>query len=148
MSEQNTPIEEHQDVNKLIAERKHKLAALREQGNAFPNDFRRDATSDQLHAQYEQLSKEELEAKQVRVTVAGRIMLRRVMGKASFATIQDVGGKIQLYVALKSLPEGVYEEGFKKWDLGDIIGGSGVSSYTPSGKLFSATYSWILPPTS
>ena len=55
MSEQNTPIEEHQDVNKLIAERKHKLAALREQGNAFPNDFRRDATSDQLHAQYEQL---------------------------------------------------------------------------------------------
>ena len=89
MSEQNTPIEEHQDVNKLIAERKHKLAALREQGNPFPNDFRRDATSDQIHTQYEQFSKEELEAKQIRVTVAGRIMLRRVMGKASFVTIQD-----------------------------------------------------------
>ena len=110
MSEQNNPIEEHQDINKLIAERKHKLAALREQGNPFPNDFRRDATSEQILAQYEHLSKEELEEKKIRVTVAGRMMLRRIMGKASFTTIQDVGGKIQLYVALKSLPEGVYED--------------------------------------
>ncbi len=120
MSEQNTPIEEHQDVNKLIAERKHKLAGLRELGNPFPNDFRRDATSDQIHAQYEHLSKEELEEKKIRVTVAGRMMLRRIMGKASFTTIQDVGGKLQLYVARDSLAENVYNEGFKKWDLGDI----------------------------
>ncbi len=135
MSEQNTPIEEHQDVNKLIAERKDKLATLREQGNPFPNDFRRDATSDQIHAQYDHLSKEELEEQKIRVTVAGRMMLRRVMGKASFATIQDVGGKVQLYVARDSLPENVYNEEFKKWDLGDIIGGSGVLFKTQTGEL-------------
>ena len=135
MSEQNNPIEEQQDVNKLIAERKHKLAALREQGNPFPNDFRRDSISNEVIAQYDHLSKEELEAQQIRVVVAGRIMLRRIMGKASFATIQDVGGKIQLYVARDSLAGDNYNEGFKKWDLGDIVGASGVLFKTQTGEL-------------
>ncbi len=135
MSEQNNPIEEQQDVNKLIAERKHKLAALREQGNPFPNDFRRDSVSDEIIAKYDHLSKEELEAQQIRVVVAGRIMLRRIMGKASFATIQDVGGKIQLYVARDSLQGDNYNEGFKKWDLGDIVGASGVLFKTQTGEL-------------
>ncbi len=135
MSEQNNPIEEHQDVNKLIAERKHKLAALREQGNPFPNDFRRDSTSDDIHAKYDHLSKEELEAQQIRVVVAGRMMLRRIMGKASFTTIQYVGGKIQLYVARDSLQGDNYNEGFKKWDLGDIVGASGVLFKTQTGEL-------------
>lgn len=135
MSEQNNPIEEQQDVNKLIAERKHKLAALREQGNPFPNDFRRDSISNEVIEQYDHLSKEELEAQQIRVVVAGRIMLRRVMGKASFATIQDVGGKIQLYVARDSLQGDNYNEGFKKWDLGDIVGASGVLFKTQTGEL-------------
>lgn len=135
MSEQNNPIEEQQDVNKLIAERKHKLAALREQGNPFPNDFRRDSISNEVIEQYDHLSKEELEAQQIRVVVAGRIMLRRIMGKASFATIQDVGGKIQLYVARDSLQGDNYNEGFKKWDLGDIVGASGVLFKTQTGEL-------------
>lgn len=135
MSEQNNPIEEQQDVNKLIAERKHKLAALREQGNPFPNDFRRDSVSNEVIEKYDHLSKEELEAQQIRVVVAGRIMLRRIMGKASFATIQDVGGKIQLYVARDSLQGDNYNEGFKKWDLGDIVGASGVLFKTQTGEL-------------
>lgn len=135
MSEQNTPIEEQQDVNKLMAERKHKLAALREQGNPFPNDFRREHISNEVLAQYEQLSKEELEEQKIRVVVAGRMMLRRIMGKASFTTIQDVGGKIQLYVARDSLQGDVYNEGFKKWDLGDIVGASGTLFKTQTGEL-------------
>ncbi len=95
-----------------------KLAQLREQGNAFPNDFRRDTTSDKLHAAYDGKSAEELDALAVDVSVAGRMMTRRIMGKASFANLQDVGGNIQLYVARDELPEGVYNEQFKKWDLG------------------------------
>jgi lysyl-tRNA synthetase, class II len=135
MSEPQQPQQEAQDVNKLIAERKHKLAALREQGNPFPNDFRRDSTSDQLIAKYADFTKEQLEAEKITVSLGGRIMTRRIMGKASFTTIADMGGKIQLYVARDSLPEGVYNEQFKKWDLGDIIGATGHLFKTQTGEL-------------
>ncbi|MDP4536079.1 lysine--tRNA ligase [Alkalimonas collagenimarina] len=135
MSEQNTPEQAVPDVNKLIAERKSKLAALREQGQPFPNDFRRDSLSSDVLAKYDALSKEELEAKAVKVSLAGRMMTRRIMGKASFATIMDMGGKVQVYVARDSLAEGFYNEQFKKWDLGDIVGLTGTLFKTQTGEL-------------
>ena len=82
------------DLNNELKTRREKLAALREQGVAFPNDFRRDHTSDQLHADFDGKENEELEALNVEVAVAGRMMTRRIMGKASFVTLQDVGGRI------------------------------------------------------
>ncbi|WP_213996616.1 lysine--tRNA ligase [Arsukibacterium sp.] len=135
MAEQQNPNDEIQDVNKLIAERKHKLAALRADGFMFPNDFRRDSISSELIAKYDHLSKEELEAQKITVSLGGRIMTRRIMGKASFTTIADMGGKIQLYVARDNLAEGVYNEQFKKWDLGDIIGATGHLFKTQTGEL-------------
>ncbi len=98
------------DLNNELKTRREKLAALREQGVAFPNDFRRDHTSDQLHADFDGKENEELEALNVEVAVAGRMMTRRIMGKASFVTLQDVGGRIQLYVARDDLAEGVYND--------------------------------------
>lgn len=80
---------------------------------AFPNDFRRDHTSDQLHEEFDAKDNRELESLNIEVSVAGRMMTRRIMGKASFVTLQDVGGRIQLYVARDSLPEGVYNDQFK-----------------------------------
>jgi len=123
------------DENKLIAQRREKLAALREQGVAFPNDFRRNVMAGELHAEYGEKSKEELEKLGVRVSIAGRMMLKRVMGKASFATVQDMSGRIQLYVTRDELPEGFYNEQFKKWDLGDIIGAEGKLMKTNKGEL-------------
>jgi len=123
------------DENKLIVQRREKLSALRESGNAFPNDFRRDSLSAALHVQYDELSKEELEEKQIRVSVAGRMMLQRVMGKASFATLKDMDGSIQLFVQRDTLPENIYNEHFKKWDIGDIIGAEGVLFKTKTDEL-------------
>ncbi|MCS4305853.1 lysyl-tRNA synthetase class 2 [Rheinheimera pacifica] len=135
MSDQQQPQEEIQDVNKLIAERKHKLAQLREDGFMFPNDFRRAHISDEVLAKYNDLSKEELEAQKIEVSLGGRMMTRRIMGKASFTTLQDMGGKFQVYVARDSLPEGLYNEQFKKWDLGDILGVKGHLFKTQTGEL-------------
>ena len=87
-----------QDENQIIAERRAKLKALRDQGNPFPNDFEREHLAEALSTQYEALPKEELEALNATVAVAGRIMLKRLMGKASFATIQDVSGRLQIYI--------------------------------------------------
>ncbi|HAD47807.1 MAG TPA: lysine--tRNA ligase [Idiomarina sp.] len=123
------------DVNEQIAQRKAKLTALRDKGIAFPNDFRRDSLANDLQAEYGEATKEELEAQGVRVKVAGRMMTRRIMGKASFATIQDMSGRIQLYVARDNLPEGYYNSEFKKWDLGDIVGASGTLFKTNTGEL-------------
>ena len=134
MSEENKQTET-QDENKLIAQRREKLAALREQGNAFPNHFRRDSLAAELHEQYGDKSTEELEAMAVPVKVAGRLMAKRVMGKASFAKLQDMSGEIQLYLQRDALPEGVYNEGFKKWDVGDIIGAEGTMYRTNKGEL-------------
>lgn len=124
------------DENKLIAERRQKLAGIREAGGtAFPNDFRRNVMAGELQAEYGEKTKEELLESNIRVSVAGRMMLKRVMGKASFATVQDMSGRIQFYVARDDLPDGVYNEQFKKWDIGDIIGGEGILMKTNQGEL-------------
>jgi lysyl-tRNA synthetase class 2 len=97
-----------QEEHALIAQRRAKLNALREAGNAFPNDFRRDVIAGELHAEYDEKDNDMLEAAPVRVKVAGRLMAKRVMGKASFATVQDMSGRIQLFLQRDALPEGVY----------------------------------------
>ncbi|WP_075182621.1 lysine--tRNA ligase [Pantoea sp. 1.19] len=123
------------ELNNELKARREKLGALRRQGVAFPNDFRRDSTADRLHAQYDDISAEALVGEGVEVRVAGRMMTRRIMGKASFVTLQDVGGRIQLYVSRDDLPEGHYNEQFKKWDLGDILGARGTLFKTKTGEL-------------
>jgi lysyl-tRNA synthetase class 2 len=123
-----------QDENTLIAQRRAKLDALREEGIAFPNDFRRNAIAGELHAEYDEQQNEQLEATPIRVKVAGRLMAKRVMGKASFAQLQDMSGRIQLFLQRDSLPEGVYQT-FKGWDIGDIIGAEGVLFKTKTGEL-------------
>ncbi|TDB47833.1 lysine--tRNA ligase [Photorhabdus khanii] len=127
--------EQAPDLNNELQTRREKLAALREKGIAFPNDFRRENMSEELHAQYDDKTQEELEALNIDVTVGGRMMTRRIMGKASFVTLQDMGGRIQLYVARDDLPEGIYNEQFKKWDLGDILGARGKLFKTKTGEL-------------
>ena len=123
-----------QDENALIAQRRSKLQALRDDGNAFPNDFRRNAMAGELHAEYEGRDNESLEAEPVRVKVAGRMMAKRVMGKAAFAQLQDMTGRMQLFLQRDALPEGVYQA-FKGWDVGDIIAAEGVMFRTKTGEL-------------
>lgn len=136
MSEQQSQgVDQALDLNNELQSRREKLAGLRENGMAFPNDFRRDTTSDKLHVAYDKKENKELKALSVEVTVAGRIMTRRIMGKASFVTLQDVGGRIQLYIVRDELGSDVYNERFKKWDLGDIIGAHGKLFKTKSGEL-------------
>ena len=122
------------DESQVMAVRREKLAEIRKHGVAFPNDFRRNAFAGDLQSQYGELSKEELEEKNVTVKVAGRMMLQRDMGKASFATLQDVSGQIQLYVNDQGVGEKIHEE-FKHWDLGDILGAEGVLFKTNHGEL-------------
>ncbi len=122
------------EVERLVEERRAKLKALRSQGNAFPNDFDRTHVAADLHADYQGHSNEQLEAAPTQVTVAGRMMLKRVMGKASFATLQDLSGRIQLYITRDDVTEPVYEA-FKHWDLGDIVGAQGVLFRTRTGEL-------------
>ncbi|MCG8028813.1 MAG: lysine--tRNA ligase [Candidatus Thiodiazotropha taylori] len=124
-----------QDENKLIAQRREKLQQMRDNGNAFPNDFRRNSMAGELHAEYDAKSDEELESLSLRVSLAGRMMSRRVMGKASFAHLQDMSGRMQLFVQRDSLEEGLYNQQFKKWDIGDIIGAEGVLFKTKTGEL-------------
>ncbi|MGD9108855.1 MAG: lysine--tRNA ligase [Gammaproteobacteria bacterium] len=122
------------DVNELIAQRKIKLCELRERGVAFPNDFRRDVMSGELHAHYGDKDNEFLEKEKIHVKIAGRIMLCRIMGKASFIQLQDMSGRIQCYLRKNELGEKVYDE-FKKWDLGDIVGIEGFLFKTKTGEL-------------
>ncbi|MDH5190389.1 MAG: lysine--tRNA ligase [Gammaproteobacteria bacterium] len=124
-----------QDEQEQIKQRREKLSTLREEGIAFPTDFRRDVVAGELHAEYGEKAAEDLEATPVRVKVAGRMMTRRVMGKASFCHIQDMSGKIQLYVTRDVLPEGYYNQQFKKWDIGDILGAEGILFKTKTGEL-------------
>ena len=121
------------DENKLIAERRAKLAALRAQGPAFPNDFRRDALAGELHASFGERSGEWLDANPTHVTVGGRLMFKRVMGKASFGKIADRTGQIQLYLQQEAL--GAAYEAFKGWDVGDLVGASGALFRTRTGEL-------------
>jgi lysyl-tRNA synthetase, class II len=141
-----SPAAEHpaHDENQLIAERREKLKALREaqrqgKGVAFPNDFKPADKAEELFALHGEATKEGLEASPVRASVAGRMMLKRVMGKASFATLQDAsfgpsGGRIQIYLNNESVGEDVHGA-FKHWDLGDIVGAEGVLFKTRTGEL-------------
>lgn len=123
-----------QDENRLIAERRVKLAKLRETGVAYPNDFVPDARAADLHAQYDDQEQPALEEAAVQIKVAGRMMLKRVMGRASFATLQDSTGRIQLYLERGTLGEEVYAA-FKQWDIGDIIAIEGRIFKTNKGEL-------------
>ncbi|MHB1528809.1 MAG: lysine--tRNA ligase [Acidiferrobacteraceae bacterium] len=124
----------HADENTQIAQRRAKLAGLRAEGVAFPNDFRRDALAGDLHVRYGKLSPEVLDQERVTVRIAGRLMAKRVMGKASFAQVQDMSGRMQLFLQQDGLPEGLYER-FKRWDLGDILGAEGTLFKTKTGEL-------------
>jgi len=123
-----------QDESHVIAERRAKLKALREQGVAFPNDYRRSHLAADLHAEHGEKLAEELEPHALRVSVSGRMMLKRVMGKASFATIQDPSSRIQIFVTRENVGDELYDA-FKKWDLGDIVAGEGVLFKTKTGEL-------------
>jgi lysyl-tRNA synthetase class 2 len=122
------------DENQIVAERRAKLAALRAFGNAYPNDFARDALAAELHARYDAKPNEQLEPLAIGVAVAGRMMLKRVMGKACFATLQDASGRIQLYVTVDGVG-GAALDAFKHWDLGDIVGARGTLFKTKTGEL-------------
>ncbi len=126
--------EEFFDENKLIALRRQKLAEWRQLGNAYPTDFRRDALAADLHAAYGDKDGTEFETEHRRVRVAGRMLAKRIMGKASFARLRDMSGDIQLFVQKNALPEGLYED-FKAWDLGDILGAEGTVFKTKTGEL-------------
>jgi len=123
-----------QDDNQLIAERREKLAAIRKQGVAFPNDFKPKDQAADLIRKHGVQSNEELEPLGIPVSVAGRMMLKRLMGKASFATLQDASGRIQLFVTKDALGDAAYET-FKHWDLGDILGAEGILFKTKTGEL-------------
>ena len=129
MTDENT-----QDESKLIAERRRKLDELREHGRAYPNDFRRNATADELHKTFHGHDDETLREENIEVAVVGRMMVKRVMGKASFIKLQDRSGQIQIRLERDRLPEGDYQT-FKKWDVGDIVSASGALFRTKTGEL-------------
>lgn len=132
MSTQNDtpPVSE----NKLIAERREKLGHIRSQGTAYPNHFKPTEQAQELQDQYADKEKEELGSLEVQVTIAGRMMLKRVMGRASFATLQDSSGRIQIYLDKRQVGEECYEQ-FKGWDIGDILGVQGTLFKTNRGEL-------------
>jgi lysyl-tRNA synthetase class 2 len=127
--DQQPPIDE----NKLIAERRQKLAHIREQRNAFPNDFRRDVLAEQLHIAYGAHDATWFDTNVIRVKVAGRMMAKRGQGKVSFVPIQDRSGSIQLFVQANAVGD-IYNE-FKTWDVGDIIAAEGPLFKTKTGEL-------------
>ncbi|WP_323012680.1 lysine--tRNA ligase [Castellaniella sp.] len=131
MSTQDTPAP---DENRLIAERRAKLSTLRELGPVYPNDYRPDTHAATLHADYGALEAEALETQGIQARVAGRMMLKRVMGKASFATLQDASGRLQLYLDRGVLGDEAYAA-FKTWDIGDILGAEGQVFKTNKGEL-------------
>lgn len=125
--------EEYLDESEVYQIRKQKLTELREGGFNFPNQFRRNDLAETLTKEYAGIEKDALADKKIKASVAGRIVLRRIMGKASFFHIQDVSGRIQIYIRANDLPE-IYEQ-FKHWDLGDIVGVKGELFLTNTGEL-------------
>ena len=122
------------DENHIIAERRQKLNQLRAEGPAFPNDFKRTDLFGDIQAQWGSLTAEELEAKAIEVAVSGRMMLKRVMGKAAFATVHDFTGDMQYFITPAEVGEAVYTK-FKTWDLGDIVAARGTLFRTHHGEL-------------
>jgi lysyl-tRNA synthetase class 2 len=131
---ESRPPEPPADENTIIAERRAKLARLREAGPAFPNDFARTHHAADVHARYGGLDRDALAAQNVEVALAGRMMLKRVMGKASFATVQDGSGRIQFFIADDETGAAAHEA-FKHWDIGDIVGARGTLFRTNRGEL-------------
>ncbi len=134
MSKNQNDQNEKLSAHDLIEQRRAKLAEWRQKGKAYPTDFHRDALAEQLLKQYHDKTEPELAAHPIHVKVAGRIMTRRLMGKASFTHIQDMSGRIQLYIRQEDVTPDIYEE-FKQWDLGDIIGVEGHLFKTKTGEL-------------
>jgi lysyl-tRNA synthetase, class II len=129
------PVSEKVDENQIMAERRHKLDQLRLLPRpAFPNDFVPTDRARALAAAHGEKTREMLEATPINVTIAGRMMLKRVQGKASFATLQDSTGRIQLYITNEGVSEATHES-FKHWDLGDIVGVQGTMFKTMKGEL-------------
>ena len=128
-------VEINADENELIRQRREKLGLWRDAFAAYPNTFKPENLAQDLIAGYADFEKEALEQAAVEVSVAGRLMSRRIMGKASFAHVQDRSARIQIYLQRDALPEGFYNEQFKKWDLGDIVGVTGVLFKTNQGEL-------------
>ncbi|MDH3636360.1 MAG: lysine--tRNA ligase [Gammaproteobacteria bacterium] len=123
-----------QDENRYIAQRREKLAELRARGQAYPNHFEREHLAADLLQQYAQLTREELESQGIEVSLAGRMMFKRVMGKASFAQLRDMSGSMQIFVQRDVVGEEIYEA-FKHSDIGDIYGVNGVLFLTKTGEL-------------
>jgi lysyl-tRNA synthetase class 2 len=134
MKDQTTTPGNEPDENRLIAERRTKLDGMREAGQAYPNDFRKDTTSGVLHRRFGECGAEELAQVEEQFSLAGRMMAKRVMGKIAFVLLQDRSGSIQLMVQRDNLPEGVFKD-FKHWDVGDIIGARGSIVRTQKGEL-------------
>lgn len=128
------PTDRVANESQLIAERREKLAAIRAQGVAFPNDFKPKHRAAELMRLHGEETNEQLEPQALKVSIAGRLMLKRVMGKASFGTLQDASGRIQLFVTKDALGDSVYDA-FKRWDLGDILGAEGTLFKTKTGEL-------------
>ena len=122
------------EENDLIIERRKKLSAIREKGSAYPNDFRRNCLAEELHLNYDKHDAETLKKEKIKVSVAGRMMAKRVMGKASFIKLQDRSAQIQIRLESNSLVDGLYQD-FKKWDVGDIVGATGSLFRTKTGEL-------------
>ena len=135
MTDESPSVSDALDENKLIAQRREKLAQLRAEGPAFPNDFRRDVIAGELLAEYGEHTPEALDALGLRVKVAGRMMSRRVMGKASFSHLQDMSGRIQLFVQRDLVGEETYARFKRDLDLGDILGAEGALFKTKTGEL-------------
>src|SRR3990167_6858743 len=125
---------EIQDTHDLIEQRRSKLSKWRQEGHAYPTDFRRNALAKDILDQFQDKNEAELESHPTIVSVAGRIMTRRLMGKASFVHLQDMSGRIQLYIRQDDVTAHIYDA-FKEWDLGDIIGAEGVLFKTKTGEL-------------
>ena len=126
--------ESSQAENAIVAERRAKLARLRKSGDAYPNDFRRTDLSGSLIKSHGEKSREKLAEEKITARIAGRIMLKRIMGKAAFVDMQDMAGRIQIYAARDSLGDDAFSR-IKEWDLGDIIGCAGELFLTQTGEL-------------
>ncbi len=122
------------DTNAQIEQLREKLQQLRQQGRAYPNGFQRDTLAAELHEKYDSIEKEQLDPQKIPVKIAGRVLTRRIMGKACFATIQDMSGKVQIFLRQNDLGDEVLDD-FKKSDIGDIFGVEGVVFKTKTGEL-------------
>jgi len=131
--EENVPLTV-EEIHSQVEQRREKLKLLRKQGKAYPNGFSRDSLAADLHQKYDAIEKEQLDPQQIPVKIAGRVLTRRIMGKACFATIQDMSGRIQIFLRLNDLGEEVLEE-FKKSDIGDIFAIEGLVFKTKTDEL-------------